>query len=85
MPKPTYQNTTSETFWDISILAERNEVRANRLDARLVSHERKEVCTLEMSCPWFESRAKKDDEKILKYGSMMWELKQRYDGYRIEQ
>ena len=38
-----------------------------------------------MSCPWIEGRAKKDDEKTLKYGSMMWELKQRYDGYWVEQ
>ena len=45
MPKPAYQNTTSEAFWDIPIYAEHNEVRANRIDARLVSHERKEVCT----------------------------------------
>ena len=53
--------------------------------ARFVSHERKEVCTIEMSCPWIESRAKKDEEKTLKYGPMMWELKQRYNGYRVEQ
>ena len=85
MPKPAYQNTTSEAFWDIPIYAEHNEVRANRIDARLVSHERKEVCTIEMSCPWIESRAKKDEEKTLKYGPMMWELKQRYNGYRVEQ
>ena len=38
-----------------------------------------------MSCPWIESRAKKDEEKTLKYGPMMWELKQRYNGYRVEQ
>ena len=63
MPKPAYQNTTSEAFWDIPIYAEHNEVRANRIDARLVSQERKE-------------------EKTLKYGPMMWELKQRYNGYR---
>ena len=75
MPKPAYQNTTSEAFWD----------RANRIDARLVSHERKEVCTIEMSCPWIESRAKKDEEKTLTYEPMMWELKQRYNGYRVEQ
>ena len=43
------QNTTSEAFWDIPIYAEHNEVRANRIDAPLVSHERKEVCTIEMS------------------------------------
>ncbi|CAH3131795.1 unnamed protein product [Porites lobata] len=49
-------------------------------------HERKEVCTIEMSCPWIESSgAKKDEEKTLKYGPMMWELKQRYNGYRVEQ
>ena len=32
-----------------------------------------------------ESSAKKDEEKTLKYGSMMWKLKQRYIGYRVEQ
>ena len=58
--------------------------RANRIDARLVSHERKKVCTLEVSCPWIESRAKEDEEKTLKYGPMMWELKQRNHGYRVE-
>ena len=31
-----------------------------------------------------ESRAKKDEEKTLKYGPMMWELKERYNGYRVE-
>ena len=64
MQKPAYQNTTSEAFFgDIPIYAEHNEVRAYRIDARLVSQERKE-------------------EKTLKYGPMMWELKQRYNGYR---
>ena len=77
MPKPAYQNTTSEAFWDIPIYAEHNEVKANRIDARLVSHEKKEVCTIEISCSWIESRAKKDEEKTLTYGPMMWELKQR--------
>ena len=85
MPKPAYQNATSEAFWDIPTYAGHNQVRANQIDARLVSHERKEVCTIEMSCPWIESRAKKDGEKTLKYGPMMWELKQRYNGYRFEQ
>ena len=32
-----------------------------------------------------ESRAKKYEEKTLKYGPMMRELKQRYIGYRVEQ
>ena len=38
-----------------------------------------------MSCPWIESKAKRDEEKTLKYGPVMWELKQRYNGYRVEQ
>ena len=38
-----------------------------------------------MSCPWIESSAKKDEEKTLEYGPMMWELKQWYNGYRVEQ
>ena len=38
-----------------------------------------------MSCPWIKSRTKKDEEKTLKYGPMMWELKQRYNGYWVEQ
>ena len=32
---------------EYSYLAEHNEVRANRIDARFVSNERKEVCTIE--------------------------------------
>ena len=26
-----------------------------------------------------------EQEKTFKYGPMMWELKQRYNGYRVEQ
>ena len=82
MPKPAYL-PTSDAFWDTPIYADHNEVRANRIDARLV---KKEVCTIvEISCPWIESRAKKDEEKTLKYGPMMWELRKRYNDYRVEQ
>ena len=49
MLKLAYQNTMSETFWDIPICAEHNEVRANRIDARLVSHGRNEVWTLKLA------------------------------------
>ena len=71
MPKPAYQNTTSEAFWDIPIYAEHNEVRANRIHARLVSHERKEVCTVEL-------------RKMRKRHSSMWKLDQRYIGRTIQ-
>ena len=70
-------------FCDIPTYAERNEVR-EKSDRREQKKKRKEVFTIEMSCPWTESRAKKDVEKTLKYGPMMWELKKRY-GYRVEQ
>ena len=40
----------------------------------------------QLKCQLIESKAKKDEEKTLKYGPMMWELKQRYNGnYRVEQ
>ena len=38
-----------------------------------------------MSCPWIESRAKRDEGKTLKDRPMMWELRQRYNGYRVEE
>ena len=64
--KTSLPNTMSEAFWDIPIYAEHNEVTANQNNVRLVSHERKEVCTVEMSCPWIDGRAKKNEEKRLK-------------------
>ena len=38
-----------------------------------------------MSCPWIEIRAKKDEEKTLKYWPTIWELKQRYNCCMVEQ
>ena len=54
-----------QAFWDIPVFAEHNEVRANRVDARIVNHREKIVSTIEMSCPWVENRGKKDGEKTL--------------------
>ena len=53
-PKPLYESQDVEAFWDIPVFAEHNEVRANRMDARIVSHREKTVSTIEMSCPWVE-------------------------------
>ena len=72
-----------QAFWDI--FAEYNEVRANRVDARIVNHREKVVSTIEMSCPWVENHGKKDEEKTLKYGPLRWELKAQYKGYEINQ
>ena len=84
-PKPIYENSYAQAFWDVPLFAEHNEVRANRVDARVINHKLRSVVTLEMSCPWIENRSKKDEEKALKYGPMRWELKQQYPGYSVEQ
>ena len=75
-PKPIYENSYAQAFWDVPLFAEYNEVRANRVDARVINHKLRPVVTLEMSCPWIENLSKKDEEKALKYGPMRWELKQ---------
>ena len=68
-----------QAFWDIPVFAEHNEVRANRVDARIVNHREK------MSCLWVKNRCQKDEEKTLKYGPLRWELKAQYKGYKINQ
>ena len=60
-------------------------MKANRVDARFVDHKSKKVMAVEMSCPWINNREKKDEEKTLKYGTLRWELKQQFPGYRVEQ
>lgn len=85
VPKPFYENTDYQAYWDVPVYAENTEVRANRIDARIINHKSKIITTLEMSCPWTENRDKKDDEKTKKYAPLRFELKQQYKGYKIEQ
>ena len=40
-PKPMYESQDVQGFWDIPVFAEHNEVRANRVDARIVNHREK--------------------------------------------
>ena len=61
------------------------EVRANRVDARVVNHESKKVITIEMNCPWISNREKKSEEKTMKYSPLRWELKEQYKGYEVHQ
>ena len=84
-PKPVYENSEVQVLWDVPVYADYHEVRANRVDARIINHKSKQVLTLEMSCPWIDNRARKDEEKTLKYGPLRWELKQQYKGYTVEQ
>ena len=62
-PKPLYESNNAQAFWDVPLFAEHQEVRANRVDARIINHVSKRVVTLEMSCLWVTNREKKKEEK----------------------
>ena len=85
VPKPIYENEEYQAYWDVPIYAENTEVRANRVDARIINHKDKKILTLEMSCPWIENRERKENEKTMKYGPLRYELKQQYKGYEVQQ
>ena len=85
MPKPVYKSEQVEAWWDVAVYADHQEVRANRVDARVVNHESKKVMTIEMSCPRISNREKKSKEKTMKYGPLRWELKEQYKGYEVHQ
>ena len=42
-PKPMYESTDAQAFWDVPVCAEHTFVRANRVDARFVDHKVKRV------------------------------------------
>ena len=72
-------------YWDKTVYADHTEVRANRVDARIVDKKRKTVTLLAMSCPWIENRKQKDEEKTRKYAPLRWGIKKQYPGYKITQ
>ena len=51
-PKPMYENDRVVAYWDVPLFADTTHVKANRIDARIIDKERKEVKLLEMSYPW---------------------------------
>ena len=48
-PKPVYENSEVQVFWDVPVYADYQQVRANRVDARIINHKSKQVLTREMS------------------------------------
>lgn len=72
-------------YWDVPVFADQTEVRANRIDGRIVNKARKTVTLLEMSCPWVDNRDHKDEEKTMKYAPLRLELKRQYPGFNIIQ
>ena len=85
VPKRLYVNENRKAFWDVHVYAENAEVRANRIDAQIINHEEMKITLLEMSCPWVENRCQKEAEKTRKYGPLRYELKQQFNGYKVEQ
>ena len=63
-PKPMYDNEPAKAFWDVAVYAENTEVRANRIDARVIDKQRKRVLAVEMSCPWMDNRAVKTKRRL---------------------
>ena len=84
-PQPVYEGVYAQAYWDVPVFGEYQDLRANRIDARIVNHQEKKVITMEMSCPWVSNRQKKTSEKTMKYAPLRWELKQKYPGYEISQ
>ena len=73
-PQPVYETADVQAFWDVPVHGEYQELRANRVDARIVNNKEKQVIALEMSCPWVSNRDKKTSEKTMKYAPLRWEL-----------
>ena len=51
------------------------EVRANRIDARIVDRKEKKVFLIEMSCPWVSNRVQKEQQKTDKYAPLRWDMR----------
>ena len=84
-PKPSYEHGSAQALSDVPVYADSIEVRANRIDARIVDKDKKRVVAIEMSCPCLDNREVKVMEKTQKYGSLMWELRERNPGYQGRQ
>ena len=67
------------------VFSDHEQVRCNRVDARIVNHKTRRVVTLEMSCPWVSNREKKNEEKTVKHAPLRWESKQQFPGYEVKQ
>ena len=61
-PQPVYEGAYAQAYWDVPVFGEYQDLRANRIDARIVNHQEKKVITMEMSCPWVSNRQKKTSE-----------------------
>lgn len=85
-PKLLYENESVQALWDVPVYADSIEVRANRIDSRIVDKEQKRVLAItEMSIRWLDNCEVRDMEKTRKYGPLMWELRERNPGHQVNQ
>lgn len=73
--KPMYENNHLTAFWDVPVYSDQTEVRATRLDARIVDRDRRRITLLEMGCCWIENHQQKEEEKTLKYAPLHMQVR----------
>ena len=69
-PQSVYETTEVQAYWDVPVYGGCRELRANRVDPRIVNNREKQVVALEMSCPWVSNRDKRTSEKTMKYAPL---------------
>ena len=85
-PKLLYENEGVQALWNVPVYADSIDVRANRIDSRIVDKEQKRALAItEMSCPWLDNCEVRDMEKTQKYGPLMWELRERNPSHQVNQ
>ena len=62
-PQPVYETAEGQAYSDVVVCREFEELRANRVDVRIVNNQHKQVIALEMSCPWLSKRHKKTSDR----------------------
>ena len=69
-PQPVYEGAHAQAYWEVPVYEEYQDLRANRIDARIVNHQEKKIIAIEMSCPRVSNRQKKTTEKTMKYAPL---------------
>ena len=58
-PQSVYETAEVQAYWDVPVYGEYQELRANRVDARIVDNREKQVVALEMNCPWVSNATRR--------------------------
>ena len=68
-PQPVYEGGHAQAYRNVPVYGEYQDLRANRVDVRIVNHEEKKVIAMEMNSnfPWVSNRQEKASEQTMKY------------------